>query len=247
MNKYALCIGINDYPGAPLSGCINDATDWGNVLQGRGYAVEYLTDSRATLEAIIESLRSLVGNAKYGDRVVFTYSGHGTYGPDASGDEADRRDEAICPWDYATVGMLWDDEIGAILGSRKYGVRLLQVSDSCHSGSVSRFVDLGAGRPRFLPPEAMPHREPTVRAKGVVQFPNLLMAGCKDSEYSYDAWFGQRPNGAFTRAAIDALAHEPKTYNQWQSMIRAALPSDQYPQTPLLEGGWYRRRWAPLA
>ena len=34
MAKYALCIGINDYPGtdSDLSGCVNDANDWAAAL-----------------------------------------------------------------------------------------------------------------------------------------------------------------------------------------------------------------------
>ena len=31
--KRALCIGINDYPTAPLAGCVSDAEDWAKTLQ----------------------------------------------------------------------------------------------------------------------------------------------------------------------------------------------------------------------
>src|SRR3989304_1432528 len=37
----------------------------------------------------------------------------------------------------------------------------------------------------------------------------LLMAGCQDTEYSYDAYFRGRPNGAFTFVALRALAALP--------------------------------------
>ena len=35
--KFALCIGINDYPGtgSDLSGCVNDANDWGKILAAK--------------------------------------------------------------------------------------------------------------------------------------------------------------------------------------------------------------------
>ena len=44
MAKKALCIGINDYPGtqSDLSGCVNDAHDWENVLDARGFSVTML-------------------------------------------------------------------------------------------------------------------------------------------------------------------------------------------------------------
>ena len=41
MDKRALCIGINDYPGtgSDLAGCVNDANDWAEALAGRGFEV----------------------------------------------------------------------------------------------------------------------------------------------------------------------------------------------------------------
>jgi hypothetical protein len=50
MAKRALCVGINDYPGADmdLNGCVNDAMDWQSLLESRGYQVTRLLDSEAT-------------------------------------------------------------------------------------------------------------------------------------------------------------------------------------------------------
>jgi hypothetical protein len=55
----------------------------------------------------------MIGAARSGDTLVITYSGHGTWVPDSSGDEPDGRDEALCPHDIATAGPLLDDEIRA--------------------------------------------------------------------------------------------------------------------------------------
>jgi hypothetical protein len=65
----------------------------------------------------------------------------------------------------------------------------------------------------------------------------LLLAGCQDDEYSYDAYFLGKPNGAFTYVAISALSKLPPdaTYAHWYKEIRKALPSRQYPQTPNLQ------------
>ena len=48
MTKRALCIGINDYPGtgSDLAGCVNDANDWGDALQGRGFEVTHAARRR---------------------------------------------------------------------------------------------------------------------------------------------------------------------------------------------------------
>ena len=65
----------------------------------------------------------------------------------------------------------------------------------------------------------------------------MLLSGCKDVEFSYDADFGGRPNGAMTRAAIEELKKNPATPQDWFNGIRKRLPSQQYPQTPQLFGG----------
>ena len=101
MSLSALCIGINDYPGteSDLSGCVNDAHDWSAMLAARGYAVRQMFDGEATKAAMVQAMGELIGAARNGDSVVITYSGHGTWVPDTSGDEPDGRDEGLCPHD----------------------------------------------------------------------------------------------------------------------------------------------------
>jgi metacaspase-1 len=74
------------------------------------------------------------------------------------------------------------------------------------------------------------------------KYPALLAAGCKDPEYSYDASFNGRPNGAFTRVAIDALRKNPATPKAWMTDIRTKLPTEIYPQTPSLYGSRTAKR-----
>ena len=73
----------------------------------------------------------------------------------------------------------------------------------------------------------------------------LLMAGCQDTEYSYDASFQGRPNGAFSFVALRELAKLPASasYQRWHDAIRKALPSQQYPQTPNLYGTKSMKAW----
>jgi hypothetical protein len=77
----------------------------------------------------------------------------------------------------------------------------------------------------------------------------LLLAGCRDFEYSYDAHFAGRPNGAFTRTAIEVLRSLPKTatYLAAHREIRKRLPTAEYPQEPQLFGTPNQRRWRALA
>ena len=159
MVKLALCIGINNYPGShmDLAGCVNDANAWEAELKSREFAVSKLLDAQAAKAAMIAAFQSMTGAAVSGDLVVITYSGHGTYVLDTDGDEIDGLDEALCPYDIQTRGgALLDDEIHALFAARKGGVRLVLITDSCHSGTVTRAAapDPDADdvpRPRFLP------------------------------------------------------------------------------------------------
>ena len=54
--------------------------------------------------------------------------------PDVIGEEADKLDETWCLYD----GQLIDDELYFELSKFAAGVRILVLSDSCHSGTVVR-------------------------------------------------------------------------------------------------------------
>jgi hypothetical protein len=265
--KLALCIGLNDYPGtsSDLSGCVNDANDWAGALQARGFTVETLLNAKAKGAAIRAAMTKVIDQATSGDLVVITYSGHGSFVPDDDGDEPDGTDECLCPHDITTKGPLTDDDLFDLYSSKAAGVRLVMISDSCHSGTVAKFAPVttpptvkGGKAPkrlvRFLPPATFESKKEmaklgTRRAYRKSSPPGrygaLLLSGCQDTEYSYDAWFQGRPNGAFTFVAPRELAKLPATatYKQWHDRIRAALPSQQYPQSPNLFGSSSMKSW----
>ncbi len=148
-NRKAFLVGINDYApvgagGPDLRGCVNDVRDMASTLSGLGIVpaapgnMRIVTDARATRAAIIDGLRWLVGGAARGDVLVFHYSGHGSQMVDTSADEPDARDETICPHDFATAGMIRDDDLRGIFGAVPAGVNLDVILDSCHSGSGTR-------------------------------------------------------------------------------------------------------------
>jgi hypothetical protein len=249
MTKYALCIG-NNYPGtdSELAGCVNDADDWTNLLRNEGYQVTRLVE--VTKNHAVEELTRLMSGARRGDRVVLTYSGHGSWVPDRSGDEADGRDECLVMTDFENGGLLLDDELHDLFASSVEGVGGLILSDSCHSGTVLRhFGEVrSTGTPRYLSPahfldlsqQEVDRREEEV-ALTPPRNPSSLISGCEDVEYSYDAWFDHRANGAFTRAAIDTY-RSGATLASWYRSIRTVLPSGNYPQTPRLTAkNRYRR------
>jgi hypothetical protein len=221
-----------------------------------------MLDAKATKAAMVAAMKELVAATGRDEIGVITYSGHGTWVPDDDGDEPDSRDEALCPVDLRAAGPLLDDDLFDVFAEQQPGARIVLISDSCHSGSVAKLAPtLGdhAGtvhKIRFLPPATFLDEAAVQRARAVETAPPtslsrrtaLLLAGCKDTEYSYDASFGDRPNGAFTYVALEALRKLPEqaTYQQWMAAIRTALPSQNYPQTPQLTGTASQKNWQVL-
>ncbi|KMQ66520.1 hypothetical protein ACM46_03030 [Chryseobacterium angstadtii] len=165
--KKALVVGINDYApigsgGPDLNGCVNDARDMANTLVICGFTpakIRILTNQNATRANILNYLKTLVNSSVKGDSLVFYYSGHGTRVANIGTDlEIDGLDEAICPHDYASAGVIRDDDFKAVLSKLKAGVNLEVIFDCCHSGTGTRKMDLGLDlelsyeAARFIPP-----------------------------------------------------------------------------------------------
>lgn len=253
MANNALCVGINNYPGTnmDLAGCVNDARDWRELLERRGYLVNALLDREATRARIVEALGAAIGQATDNDCVVFTFSGHGSWLPDDDRDEPDARDEMICPYDVMKEQYLLDDDLYDLFCTKAPGVRIYLVADSCHSGSVSRYASAPAQpdraplKARFLPPymfargdrmfERAIDRVINTPAPTKLRYPAVLFSGCHDTEFSYDTSFNGRHNGAFTRVAIDCLQDASiTTPRALHDAVRQKLPAPSLPQSPQL-------------
>lgn len=259
--KMALCVGIN-YAGTPaeLGGCVNDAHDWGALLEARGYQVQYLIEATATRDVILASLDYMRRTVGFRGRAVFTYSGHGTFTPDIDGDEVDGFDEAFVPHNYARAGLVTDDDLYRVAGKRRIGSRWVTISDSCHSGTLSRDLAGLDKVARFLPPEraitdervldlarqSVTVDEPVVVSRGTSRNSGLLLAACREEEVAYDIEVDGRGQGAFTAAAFASLAAASISYQDWYDTIRTQLPSRQYAQTPQLQATRTQAQWTPF-
>ena len=252
--RLALVVGINDYPGSgnDLHGCVNDANAWASLLNGLDYSTIVLLDEDATRANVENELRAAMQELHFGDRFVFTYSGHGSYVADTSGDEDDQRDEALVLHDWQNAGFLVDDELGQIMDSRHYGSRVVTISDSCFSGTVSRFltteqrqqrtyIPAEQRKARFFNPAMLPER-PIAKAHPARKSESVLLSGCDEHEVSYDAVIGGVPQGAFSSAALSTF-EEHSSISAWHERIRGILPSNDYPQTPQLRAEPHQKRW----
>jgi metacaspase-1 len=142
-----------------LAACEFDAHDMAALARSQGMKPTELITKKATRAAVLAGLRSAAKTLKAGDLFFLSYSGHGGQVPDSNGDERDRKDETWCLFD----GQLIDDELYFALSQFAAGVRVLVLSDSCHSGSVTRdrlpppaFANPSANSPIGQRPRLMP-------------------------------------------------------------------------------------------
>ena len=142
MTGFSLHIGLNRVSAAhygsdnPLKNAVADAQAMAAIARSGGYQVAILTDANATVGNFAVALHGLADKAVDGDIVFLSYAGHGSNLFDASGDESDSLDETWCLYDR----MIVDDELYGLYTLFRPGVRLLIVSDSCHSATVARIV-----------------------------------------------------------------------------------------------------------
>lgn len=262
MANHGLFIGVN-YTGSSnaLRGCINDARNWLAFFGPFCATVKELLEQSATKAGMVAAISEVLGKLKADDTAIITYSGHGTYIPDRSGDEDDRRDEALCPFDL-NMNLLLDDELRDLLAQRAAGSRVLIITDCCHSGTATRDMhETEHGDVKFaryvpfaeltscmcpndvdrIARKAREYRKRRRNARAAEPAMNLVhLAGCLDTEVSYDATIGGLPCGAFTYYALAALkARQTKglTFGEWRDAVTPLrLPSSRYPQTPVFNG-----------
>ena len=118
----------------PLAACEFDANDMAAIAKSQGMKPTVLLTKKATRAALLAGMRSAARTLTAGDLFFLSYSGHGGQIQDTNRDETDGKDETWCLFD----GQLIDDELYFELSRFAAGVRVLVLSDSCHSGSVTR-------------------------------------------------------------------------------------------------------------
>jgi len=133
-----------------LSGCEPDAHSMAAIATARGLSPTVMLNDAATRAAVLAAVQAAAKSLVKGDLFVLSYSGHGGQVPDVTGEEEDKLDETWCLFD----GQLIDDELYLALSRFKAGVRVLVVSDSCHSGTVVRGANAaaaGSAKSRQMP------------------------------------------------------------------------------------------------
>jgi len=134
-------VNQNHYLGlSDLKAAVNDAKDYQRIAKEVfGYQeTTLLLDQAATTHNVKSQFSAAADKLHAGDIFFLSYSGHGGLVEDPNfrikGDEP--YDQTWCLYDR----QLLDDEIFEAFKKFRDGVRILVISDSCHSGSVTRNI-----------------------------------------------------------------------------------------------------------
>lgn len=251
-NGISLHIGLNrvdpnHYDGweGSLTACEADALDMESITRSCGFLERtVLLTADATIANVVSSLKKAAELAAPGDLFVLSYSGHGGQVRDFNGDEPDMADETMCLYDRQFV----DDHLYTLLGNFKAGVRILELFDCCHSGTMTRMQRMGnlpeahlhAGY-RVMPPNiakqvyyknralyestAIRENPETIMKKLTASV--LQISACQDNQLASDGTF----NGLFTGKLLSVWKNG-NFFGDYHSFYRAILHNMPAEQTP---------------
>lgn len=270
--KFAVLVGITDYKSlnnvGSLKGCLNDVRDMRQkLISDFGFAPQnilVLENKAATHDAIVNAFRTQLrdhARSNPSGTFLFYFSGHGSVTEDKNGDERindpnDTQDETLLAYD----GDLVDDHIDILCREVRsvphFTGTLTTITDSCHSGTVTR----QATRPgdpvvRSAPEDAArPHSRLTsgLQIEGADVSAGSLVAfsGCLDTQMSEEhEYYVPDPkkkgalipevHGTLTHhllAAMDTATKRTTNSQIWTQISEGVLRENN--QMPQLEGGY---------
>lgn len=241
----SLHIGLNfidpiHYQGwnGKLTACENDARDMQYIADSQGFSSTLLLREKATRKKVQQFIQAASKKAKKNDLVLITYSGHGGQVPDANQEEEDGKDETWCLYDAQLI----DDELHALWANFAEGVRILVISDSCHSRSVIKSMVNTTSYSQYAKKNMTDEialnayiqnkdfydsislkKNKAKKIKATVQ----ILSACQDNQFAYDGFL----NSQFTEKLkiVWNGGKYKKDYTYFHSAISQMLPSYQSP------------------
>ena len=247
--KKCLLIGIN-YTGTSnqLNGCINDSNNLKKFLIKNKYMKEKditmmndkckdgLYPSKVNIEKQLNVLIDFANEHK--DEIVrlfVAYSGHGSYLTDYNHDEADGKDEVLCPIDCSQGKYITDDYLKKnFIDKLPANVKLVIMVDACHSRTM---VDL---RYSFKDDKFIDDANVSYDCKCSV----VSLSGSRDFETSADAYIKNNTTGKWEyQGAMSAgflnVFKDGISYKDLINGIRKWIKKGKYTQVPQLQSGGY--------
>lgn len=220
VNRYAVCVGLTQIQtgDAPCPGCDLDARMVAGWMEDR--QVVLLQNNKATIESVKSVVRDLTMGIKPKDLLTISISGHGTTRPDASGDEANGKDEGLVLWD----NVWWDDDVWDFICSLP-PCRIELFTDTCHSEgnwrTLGRALTFGKKfKKEYVQLEFdFDDMRRSQWTGQIVQF-----AGCREESYSY----GNNSGGTWTKV-LNSTKKSGQSRQEWFNAAKAKMPANQEP------------------
>lgn len=245
-----------------LEGCENDARKMLEISRSRGFIHlgddpdKPVTGRDANYNNVLGKIHIAANDLKPGDIFLFTFAGHGTRQGeegDMEAEKTDLQDETLVLHDRLLIDTVLRRRLWPAF---KPGVRVIMVSDSCHSGGAAMSVvdseiesnedDTSNGngfRIRGISQgQAKSHME-SLKAfydELMSELPAtpppvaaevLLLAACKEDEKTLDG----KDNGVFTKALFDVWnTNGSKTYAQLMEGVGQKLKEQGIKTTPVM-------------
>ncbi len=221
--QHALVVGINDYQLlSNLEGAVNDAVVVRDALRRINVQLpdkRVLLDSNATRANFVSAWQDMLRQAKPGDTLILTFSGHGGQQQDtAPVDEEDHKDETLAFYDFNSYqpaqGRITDDELYGLF-KQASAYRIVAVIDACHSSGMVRATEQPLGRFRdgggyvhIIADPSLSPALPTHTDRKPLPHVTLITATDKDSVKVAETIIAQKPHGALSWFFAKALNGE---------------------------------------
>lgn len=160
--QFGMVVGVDDYKNfqphpAPrgelsdLEGAVNDAQLIADAMRKSGITLpqtRVLINADATVKNFLSQWRAIISQAKPGDTIIVSFSGHGGQEKEVSApfdETTDGLDETIMFHEFdpknSRIGRLSDDQLQLLLAEAA-AFNVIWVMDSCHSAGLTRSVDM---------------------------------------------------------------------------------------------------------
>lgn len=255
--KHALLIGISDYSGvlqlSSLDGTLNDVELTRNLLLHDKFGfkednVVVLTDQHATHSGIEKAMKDMAARVKKGNGgiVYIHYSGHGSQTRNLNEQEQEDLDQTWVSYGARTELVngidqwdILDDEIREWLSNiSDYADQVILVSDSCHSGSITRGKYSTRTRAAMRDDRPHPLGKKTFREDSFSFKRGVFIGASKDEEQAGEYMPIDMFYGLFTWFWIQNL-ESVKPGETWHDILRKTriqVQGERKQQSPQIRG-----------
>lgn len=229
---HAVCAGLTRLDPAAYDGwdgecpgCDIDARGLGKLCEKTCSHLTLLLNEQATKAGFEQAILAEAKDLVRGDLLIVTLSGHGGQVADTNGDEADGLDETVCLWD----GQMVDDHVLEIITKLPPGLRVLLVTDTCHSeGNFRAFVRYAKKIVTLGALGQKPRTRPLVRKIARGWDGQLIqLAACREAGVSH----GDSTLGGTWTSALTAAFPTAATLRAWFDSAKKTVDDErQQPQ-----------------